>query len=1281
MGRFDADTFSLGPGVRLLEASAGTGKTFTLAHLVLRLVLERGLPLGELLVVTFTNAAAAELRDRIGRRLQQALTVLEQADQALRTFPDPVLERWFARQPMDHAGRRQLMGRLLLALDELDRADITTLHGFSQRSLRRQALEAALAPEVELDPEARILVRQVAHDYWQAQVVALPVELLAGAQSLGVTPKALEDLLAQLESDTALELDPVPLGLDPSEPLAPQLVALWQQRWSRFQELWTKRGEGLYEALKSSAARWRAEGFDPKPYAAKPSNDWMGGINAWLATQPEQGSYASLLEQNALRNYFHPGPFSAAARRAGETDPSLPERPLLLAIADLVEGPAEALLLHAAHWGRSELARRRQSSGRLGYAQLLEGLDPGPEGEEHAELLEALGRRYRVALVDEFQDTDPIQWRILQRAFTGPEHLLLMVGDPKQAIYRFRGGDLDTYRAARVCADSVSELSENFRSSEALIASLNALMGAVGLAKSNLPVPQVRANPAKAALHALELPAGESPLQLLWLAGELTEAETLTLGEIDALLPAQVAQLVLDLLRRGLNLREGEASRPLAPSDIALLVNKHREAEALRQALEHRGIASRLVSQGDVFASEGATVLQRLLAALADPGNGAALRLLAATPLLGWSGAQLAGAQGSGAGPGSLEALSTRISHLVGVLERDGLLAVLGDLLGSAELAGLSLGGGLLADLQQAAQLLQEQMHREGLGPAAALDWLRRQRLEDDGPVPDAHQRHSDAVSSAVAVVTVHSSKGLEYPVVITPTLWRGLSTRSGQGLGRRWRPPNSGGSRWDLHLNGQWGTGFAARAQARAAEAQELERLAYVAATRACDLLVLVWAPAGDPASDPLRPWLFGRTRGGTTWREGLAEHLGASGLQLQLIEPAELPAPASPADRWQPPALKGALTCGPVPHRALDRRWGRSSYSSWTQGAAAALGPIALEEGRETDGAAERMDEGEGIAGRMNNGAAAVSPAAPASGQALAAAPVARPAWPERGPLADFPRGAAAGDGLHRILEQFDHQRPAGDEIHRQLVRRELERAGLPTTQLEAVLEGMEWLRLTPMGGALGRFALADLPRRRCLNELNFDLPLAVPLALAKGQSAPLGAPRLVSARGLAQVFANHPGGRFGAAYAERLAQLEVASRGFLTGSIDLLFTAPDAQGHPRWWVADWKSNWIGVRDGENRPLACGPAHYTEAAMEQQMLHHHYPLQAHLYLVALHRYLRWRLPGYQPERDLGGYVYVFLRGVAGPTTADPVPGMLVDQPPLERLLALDQLLREGSP
>jgi exodeoxyribonuclease V beta subunit len=281
------------------------------------------------------------------------------------------------------------------------------------------------------------------------------------------------------------------------------------------------------------------------------------------------------------------------------------------------------------------------------------------------------------------------------------------------------------------------------------------------------------------------------------------------------------------------------------------------------------------------------------------------------------------------------------------------------------------------------------------------------------------------------------------------------------------------------------------------------------------------------------------------------------------------------------------------------------------------------------------------------------------------VALGPAALPAesWPAQGPLAAFPRGASAGDCLHRILEQLDYRRSAHDLLNREPVERELRRAGLQNQPLEPLLEGLEQLRLTPFGGALGGLRVSDLDPERRLNEMNFDLTLGFARATA-----------------LAAAFTDHPGGAFGAAYARRLAALPVASRGFLTGSIDLVFTAPDSSGAERWWVADWKSNWLGERGNDGQPVACGPCHYGAGAMAELMAANHYPLQAHLYLVALHRYLRWRLPHYDPQRHLGGYAYVFLRGTPGPAgeraLPGAVPGMVVEQPPLGRLLALDAAL-----
>ncbi|MFM8526260.1 MAG: UvrD-helicase domain-containing protein [Cyanobacteriota bacterium] len=1300
---FEANRFPLDPGLRLLEASAGTGKTFALAHLVLRLVTEPRsdgfLRLNQLLVVTFTNAAAAELRDRIARRLQEGLRCLtSEADQP----SDGALAGWLAGLPEEPADRDRLRGQLLLALEEIDSADITTIHGFCSRTLQRQALEAGRAPDLKLETEAGILRQELCHDYWQGQVLALPPELLAGLQKRGLQVDRLAEVLSSLDSDPALGPDPLPEGLRSDRPMVEQLEAVWLEPWDRFVTLWRERGTALEQSLRDQARRWRQEygATSTTPYAAAPRSDRAALISGWLADQPPGGSYRAVLEQDKLlAGYFHPGAFCKVARaleHPDHGDPSLPDPALMAAIAAVVDGPAERLLLHFCHWVRPELARRREQRGTIGFSQLLEALDPG-DGEgpgssspQAMALLEAVGRRYAVALIDEFQDTDPIQWRILERCFVATgRHLLVMVGDPKQAIYRFRGGELATYRAARAASAAVVGLGVNHRSSAVLLDQLNRLM-APGLLRSRLPVPQVSSPETESARQPrLALPAAESPLQLLWFGADRAAGGPLpSLTAIEAELPEALARWVQALLGRGLALEHRGRRRLLGPEDLCLLVTRHQQAEALRQALERRGLATRLVSSGDVMASEGAMVLQRCLDALADPGDGNRLRLLAASPLLAWSAERLAATT-----PLQWSALAARLGDWAEQLSGLGLLGVLNQLLQRDGLARLTLRGRVLADLQQAATLVQEQIHREALGPRAAADWLRRRRLDPDLDPPDTHQLHSDAVDAAISVVTVHRSKGLEYPVVICPYLWQAPSQRS-RGLGIRWSPPGSHSPRLDLHLSSLWGQGWAAAAQDLEAQEQERERLAYVAVTRAQVLLVLCYAQVAGHDANPLLPWLVGedprfgadgvlprgaqgqQAEGSVAWRERLEQEARRRGLALTLTllpsaDAAADPGPAG-ADGTDPPGSApdadgdGAeLVCAAVPTWPLETSWGRSSYSGWTQRQGPAQAPAALEEGRDRDAQVAPLEWMEASEPLVVGGT--LGSEDPELRQHLLA----------DGPLAAFPRGAAAGDCLHRILERVDFQLAGDDPETQRIVQRELARSGVASSQAEAVGVALDRLRLTPFGGALGRFQLAGLTPTGRLPELSFDLPLA----------ASDDRLQLVRARDLAAVFRHHPGGAFGEEYAGRLAGLSVASRGFLTGSIDLVFAAEDQLGQRRWWVVDWKSNWIGERDAQGQPRACAPRHYHPAALRQAMVEHHYPLQAHLYLVALHRYLGWRLNGYRPERDLGGYGYVFLRGVPGPlgdglaADAGAVPGVFVERPPLDRILALDALLQEGTP
>ena len=1211
--RFDANQFPLTPGVRLLEASAGTGKTFALAHLVLRLLSEGPTPLSveQLLVVTFTEAAATELRDRIAHRLQDALRLL-QSDHP-REGDGPLME-WLESQ---HPERRRLLeGRLLQSLERLDCADITTIHGFCRRTLQRQALEAGLGPAVSLEQNGHERLEQIVHDYWQQHVIALPIHLLAGLHQKGIQPDVLTQSLRALDGDPGLQLDALPDGITLEEPLHHQLPRLWERTWQDFLEHWPQ-AETLENGLAEAAQELKTFGATYSPYRLKPKLDRVQKVQTSIdSLEQVTPGYDAVLAQSDLQKYFHPGTFTKAAAPVHGDQVSLPEQALMEAVASLVDGLAETLLHHFCHWARNELVRRRERCGQMSFGQLLQQLDPGPGNQPLTPLLQAVATRYRAALIDEFQDTDPIQWQILRSAFGAKpaRHLLVMVGDPKQAIYRFRGGDLDTYRTAANEADDCYGLFENRRSSATLVRGLNALMKP-GLARTGLMVPAVEARADKG---QLTMPDGESALQLLNVEPDRLEE--------------QVAAYCQQLLEKPCTLHEPNGARTLQPEDICVLVGQHAQAEALRSALELRQLPTRLVSKGDVFETMGATALQRLLDALAQPGHEGRLRLLAASALLGWSASEIRTAD-----QGTWDCLAGRLNRLAERLPRLGLTAVLAQLQGSQGVARLSLRGRVLADLQQCAELVQEQMHRFGLGAAQAGDWLRRQRLQDGTDVPEAHRCRSDAAESAIAVVTVHRSKGLEYPVVICPYLWKGSKAikASARQVGRRWTPPGTDQPHLDLHCNPHWGQGRHAAQQDKRAQEAEAERLAYVACTRAQHLLVLGWpGPERAETGNPLSQWLTG-------------EPDGAS-LPLTVID---LDIPGLPP-HWQPPKPAGDLALGPMPSRSLDSRWGRASYSAWAH-AKVALPPEMRDEGRDNDGL-------------INEPISPATKATPTTdNDALS--------WSALGPLARFPRGAGPGEALHRILERIDYGVIKNGDLQpwRDVITQELPRAGLNIDWSDSVLEGLVQLVQTPMGSALGSCRLADLVRGEWMNEMNFDLPLAQD-----------NSRHLVRSLGLSAVFENHSGGLFNADYGHHLKQLEVASRGFLTGSIDLLFC-----WEGKWWVADWKSNWLGQRDDMGDVQACGPRHYSQKAMVDVMTANHYPLQAHLYVVALHRYLSWRLRNYDPAIHLGGYAYIFLRGVPGDittaqwSTTASTPGVLVDQPSIERVIALDQLLREGQP
>ncbi len=1263
---FDANNYPLKEGNYLLEASAGTGKTFSLAHLVLRLLTEKEYDISEILVVTFTEASASEIKARIGSRLIQALNRVESYQAGLECLTeDKVLDQWIKDKANNKEKRYKFASLILEALEGIDRADITTIHGFCSRTLKSEAIESGvpISPQLEVDDYEPII--ELIHEYWSNQVLELNPEDLKGIEDTGLSIEKLRETLFKIDTDPSVQFKQNNLFIDDNLRLSDQFEQWMNKYWMLFLSNWRKDGKLLTYDLEKIAEHWRSQGFkDTKPFSPSPTKDRYDLINKWVNNIDFKSSsegkdarpfYSYIREQKLLGNYFHPGIIDQVARRVGEINFSLSRERLQKSIAEVWDGPAELVWDHALLWLSRNLLERRERKGSLNYNGLLKALDPGPgPGEKHATkkipispnlLITKVRRRYRAALIDEFQDTDPIQWRFLKQAFgESKDHLLIMVGDPKQAIYQFRGGDLNTYLKAKKQVDRIDSLVNNYRANPSLMDSLNRLM-ANGLRRSNLEIYALNPNTkgsSRSFLHS------GKPLQILTLEESLEQTNKgsnslLSKSSLEKKVPIAVANVVLEMLQTNTN--------NISPADICVLVSRHDQASSIRIGLAMAGVPSRLVSRGDIFTSEAAQVLQRFLNCLSNPADSESLRLVACSVLMQWNKDKLNASELNG----ELDQLAVKFKYWSKNLSKLGLLGCISELLEGETFADLSERGRLLGDLNQCAQLVQETIHTKGLDAKGASKWLKRKRLSPRLPTPDEQQPNSDVAENAVNVVTVHRSKGLQYQIVICPYLWQAPPVPKGP----LWKVKDN--PNWFISLNTKWGAGRNAAEEMKKTSLEEAERLAYVALTRAQSKLIILWGKSTNQEGNPLTSFLFGPNAIDapieTLSLERMREWLSTVSNKIEIIS-AET---NKINNRWKHPKPKGKLSLGPIPKRKLDTAWGRSSYSSWINNYhydySISFNQEELEIGRDIDQESSINLANEELLYFSAN----------------IKRKERKQIWSKIGPLSNFPRGASAGDCLHRILERVDFKEPLESLISAKIIEEELNRSGIDNSLTSSIQDGLKRVFNISLGGPLGDFKLKDLNQENRVHELSFDLPIS-----NNGKA--------ITAYDLSKVFKEDPMSRFGSSYASEICNLNIESRGFLTGSIDLVFIQNKNTSNPRWWVADWKSNWLGEQDKERDIASCGPIHYDDNAMENQMKVHHYPLQAHLYLVALHRFLLWRLPNYKPEKNLGGYIYIFLRGIPSedelknnPNSTN-CPGLITESAPINRILMLDQLLHQGG-
>ncbi|HEX7738952.1 MAG TPA: UvrD-helicase domain-containing protein [Marmoricola sp.] len=899
----------------------------------------------------------------------------------------------------------------------------------------------------------------------------------------------------------------------------------------------------------------------------------------------------------------------------------------------LVSDPADdaqAERLAFADGVRQEVQRRKRRRNLLGYDDLLSRLADAL-ADAASPAAERMRERWKVVLVDEFQDTDPVQWQVLDRAFTGHAAMVL-IGDPKQAIYAFRGGDVPSYLAAADRADDARTLATNRRSDQPLVDALQVLLGGAALGDPRIVVHPVRAAhdgsrlvgaPHAAPLRLRQIRAGD-------FGGE--PSDRIPVGRARTRIAADLAGDVAALLASDATFD----GRPIEAGDVAILMYSLKQAQLFTDALAERGVAAVVTNAGSVLLSPAAQDWLTLLEALEQPQRAPLIRALALTPFVGRSVADL-----DAGGDEATDAVAEQVRAMLDLWRSRGIAAVFEAFVadGLAErVLGLVGGERRLTDLEHLGEILHGVAQHDRLGLSALLDWVRRERRL--AVRSGARARRLDTDRHAVQLLTIHGSKGLQFPIVYLPLAFnRWVDDREQEALlyhdvdGRRC-----------LDV-GRAGPGsVAGRLAAVEAAAEEL-RLTYVALTRAQSQVVAWWAPTRDARHGGLTRLLFARHAGDVVVPDTVeAPDDDSASAWLGVWEAAG----AIAVEHAEPVASSTVAPSAPVPalavrtfDRPVDLGWRRTSYSGLI---------------REDPGTATSEPE---IAGTVDE-------PDPVDGEVAPVLTDARPDDSPVSPMADLPAGATFGSLVHAILEIAD---PQAQDLHAELARGAREQARwwpVEATPDELAAALVPVIR-TPLGPLASGLTLGDFGRTERLCELDFEIPL---------DGGDLHADRRdVLLAGVGEIMRAHlPEDDPMRVYADRLSVPGLGGqilRGYLSGSIDVVLCIGD---RPRYLVVDYKTNLLAT--GADRATAWD---YRPEALAAAMLHSDYPLQAMLYSAVLHRYLRWRVPDYDPDRDLGGILYLYLRGMCGPDTPtyDGHPaGVFSWHPPAAMVVALSDLL-----
>jgi exodeoxyribonuclease V beta subunit len=1160
MTLFDAKTVEL-KGLNLIEASAGTGKTYTLAELYCRLVVEKQLEVKQILVVTYTRAATEELRGRLRKKL------VEQR-QRLSKEPEP---------------DSKAIKRLKLAIQSFDEAAIFTIHGFCQRALQDFAFESGYSFDMEMITDEEELKEAVVDDFWRRYISTADPDFARFLLNKKQTPETLLSAVGGLPGKPYLNYIPV-LEVD-SAHLQEQIETAFAQ----LKQLWSREAEQVSAFVRDTS------NMKQNSYKLEKVEQWLIQLDELVT---EEKAPIGLFKD------FYRFTFNEIKTKGLKKNVELPQLLFWSVCETLYESDSalhqsfeialQRLRMQLADYLKQELPKRKQQLKLQAFDDLLLNLQHALHAQQGNRLAAQIRQQFQAALIDEFQDTDPVQYDCFKTIFADSDNPVFFVGDPKQAIYSFRGADIFTYLKAKQASQREFNLDTNWRSHPSLVKAVNTLFEQVEkpFIYDDIPfLPVLAARPDHAVLEVNKQPV--SPLEFAWIEPDNDKA--MTVAEMQNRAANMTATQIAELMQHAANgkatlTEEGGSSRALNGGDIAVLVRNHIQATAIQQALRQRGINSVQQSRENVFQSEQAVMLEHVLLAIAQPGNDSLIATALATPLFAKSALQIYLLQQD-----DMQWLqqSDFFQLLHETWRQSGFIVMFRFLLEQLDVQRRLLqqadGERQLTNLMHLAELVQAYARRRNSTMEAILTWLAAQR-QASASATDTAQIRLESDEQLVKVITIHTSKGLEYPLVFCPFLWHQRSSNNKPDL----RIFHRGDSHEAYVAFGEPGLSEAQPIAEQEAKAEEL-RLLYVALTRARERCVILWGPASNCENTAL----FSLLHQQLNKTDATQMYADLSALAQQSPQYISLQQAVS-QDVQSAYAVNTAV-------ELAARQFKGNIITPWQVGSFSGLSRGHSVEQPDYDADTSSTD------------------------------------WlqtqEKRRDRFGFPRGANAGICLHSLFENWSFEPTASDWP--QLIHKTLKQYGIDDDWSDVVDSWLVDVVKTPLDKN-NELKLEAITTDKRLDEMAFYFPVNhLTVKRLKTTLKPFYIEMPVLEKVLAQLSFND-------------------LTGFMKGFIDLVF---EFEG--RFYIADYKSNWLGER----------PEDYNTESLNEAMVQHGYPLQYLIYSLALHRYLKIRMPDYDPEQHFGGIYYLFIRGMQ-PEWGQ--AGVYFDKPSSALLEALDNCMQE---